>query len=998
MNLGLLVLVGFTGSSEPLQSGPPTVHLARTPAAQWQLSSSARANDFRAMWGDNAYLRWDERNGTLRFVGLSGASENEAELLVADLATASGIDAGELSLAAVTERPHGNGTRKYLRYTRTWGGIPVVGDEIVLVSTYGQVGAAWVRLTPIAGQPAPAANEVVLPLSRGYGVVATEGISASRIEYRDRSGLVLSAYDPRRFGTVTVTHDEFTVGDPMVTHPARRVSITAADGTVEVAGDDGIFSLSGPVSVEFTSDQLRVRQSGNDVVRAGENEISLVGGDNVQYSAAATQHHTWEVRDWIEDRWPTHAWLAERIAADVELMTGSCNAYYTNGTINFYAANELCNSTGRIASVIYHEVGHGVHDYIRAGGTFAVDVSEGSADYISGTLLDDAEISRGFFVDGSSIREIETDKRYPEDTTGEPHNDGLIWASFLWNLRTQWADTFGFELGVELTDLLMLGALEQGPEMTDLMEAVLVADDDDGDWTNGTPNDCELLTLLDLHGLGPGAMGVVEMRHEALSAQASGTEGYLVEATLERWFETCTGTSELAVTAYTSRAEATMLPAQDGTGIEAWTKLTLSTADGAIFNGEIPRQPANSVAKYFLALSTADGTSVEFDHRGIDEDAHRFWVGDRLALWCEDFEAGAEGFVHGGGIPWEVDVLGADEWGIGPVTGVNLNDPDAAYAGTTLVGTALDADYTANNASYLRLPAVEIATPGLMRLLSYRRWLTVEDALYDQARIVTVDDLGVLTTQLWSNPVTPGGSTHLLDGDWILRDHSLSPYLDETGLAPTPLNFGYSLRSDGGLEFGGWNLDDVCVVELDDAPGHYRRTALIAAWTDTGEAQPAAVELSWNTPWIQPLATTVLVRKEGGWPETLTDGVILDLDLTPIFGEQKSVIDELPGLERGTTWYYALYSVGRAGDTDVYVAAVEGENAAIVDFPVRDTGEPIDSAAPRDTAAEMEDETGESGEIVNDPEDECGCSTGAGPGAVGTVLGAMLLLRKRRLN
>jgi hypothetical protein len=32
---------------------------------------------------------------------------------------------------------------------------------------------------------------------------------------------------------------------------------------------------------------------------------------------------------------------------------------------------------------------------------------------------------------------------------GEVHNDGLIWGSFLWNLRTAWIDTYGEELGAE---------------------------------------------------------------------------------------------------------------------------------------------------------------------------------------------------------------------------------------------------------------------------------------------------------------------------------------------------------------------------------------------------------------------------------------------------------------------------------------------------------------------------------------------------------------------
>ena len=102
------------------------------------------------------------------------------------------------------------------------------------------------------------------------------------------------------------------------------------------------------------------------------------------------------VEDWLADRWPSHSWLGEKVWANVDISSGTCNAYYTSGTINFFVgSSSRCYNFGQVADVIYHEVGHGIHHYILTGGTFAGDVSEGSADFVSATLTNDA-VSTGF--------------------------------------------------------------------------------------------------------------------------------------------------------------------------------------------------------------------------------------------------------------------------------------------------------------------------------------------------------------------------------------------------------------------------------------------------------------------------------------------------------------------------------------------------------------------------------------------------------------------------
>ncbi len=988
----LWLAFAFAPSPTALPSGPPVLHLARTPAVQWRLTDSPRYEAFAAAWSAST-IRWNESTATPRFIGLAGVSEADADLLVADVARLAHVNPAELSLAHAESRTFGNSDRTISRYSRRWQGVLVEGDEVVIVATSGRIGGVWVRLTPIGRLPAPRAGEVIVAdPTRGFGRLARITRTPTSVRARDRQGVEIFAWDPRRFDSVTVTHEETTVGDALVTDPARGVTVTDTTGAVEITADDGSHTLGGALTVELTGPELVILQDGTAISHEGSDDIDLDPGEDISYSAAATLHHFHVVWDWLTDLWPTHSWLADQVQANVDMTSGSCNAYYTSGTLNFFAASGACNATGRIASVVYHEVGHGIHEYILAGGTYASDVSEGSSDYVSATLLDDPAISAGFFTDGSGIRDVRGDRVYPVDMIGEPHHDGLIWASFLWNLRESWVSTYGDEAGVEMTDSLFLGTLAQGPELTDLLEAVLLADDDDGDWSNGTPHDCELIDLLNLHGLGPGALGVLQVGHTPLGPQASDAERYPVEVEILSAFSTCTGIAPPTASLWHTDDLATPFPNADGTGWEAWTELPLATSDGVTFAAAIPRLPATSAARYFYAITSADGSTTE--HTGTEQAAVTFWIGDRTTLWCDDFESGAPGFIHASGIPWEGLSGVVDDWQFGSPLGTATFDPDVPVSGTLLATTALDANYQPGNAEYLQTPSIDLTSAGRMRLLTYQRWLSVEDGLYDHARVVVTD--GSSWTWVWSNGATAGGGEQLIDSDWSTRDHDLSPFLDVEGRRETPLAFDFTLQSDAGLEFGGWALDDMCVVELNDVPDHYRRVALSAAWIDGNEAEVGPVEISWHTPWIKPLTLTVLVRQEGRPPESLTDGVILDLDLSPVWGEVKTVTDVLPGLERGTEWHYAMFAAGK-GEEELYLVAMEGQNAATVSFPTRDTAEPIDTAPPEDSG-DSEDQ----GPRVEPKEQRskpvgCGCDSGGTGGA--WALGALALavgVRSRR--
>ncbi len=995
------------GLAEPATSmAPDDAHLSFNAGSELHLGASPRAAGFQERWG-RAWVRWDERNGTPRFLGLPAVPEPQADALTSDIARLSGIDPTELRVVETRKHAIPGGFRTTIRYERHHRGVLVEHDQVLLLVTNGKIGAAWARLTPFAGMADALPGERIVPLPSGHAVLAFRVLMSDEVRYVDRLGATVWSYDPRRFSALSVEYEPTTVGDALMTGPARLVTMTDSSGATALTATDGSHALSGTLDAWLDGTSLAVLDNGAALHVAGEDSFTVTQSD-VTPSAADVLHHFYVVQDWLRERWPTHAWLDDRVPATVR-VPGVCNAYYSSGTINFYAEGGPCVDLGRIADVVYHETGHGIHEYILAGGTFAGDVSEGSADYIAATILDSPYIGNGAMGAGTWFRELETDHYYPTDVTGEVHNDGLIWASFLWNLRGQWRATYGDEVGIPMVDELFLGALEQGPTLTDLHEAVIAADDDDGDFTNGTPHACELETLLAHHGLGPGPIGEIGFDHTPLGPQASATVEYPLAFDLYAMTPDCAGLDEDSVALWYTADDSLPVPgtrlplpppdtadtgldtavdsadtggppAPEIAGYDGWSRLPLAHT-GSSYTGALPRQPATSHVRYFMEASSDDGTERMQTHGGDPDAVYAFWVGDRHAVWCEGFESGFGGFVHGAGRPDAPDTSGAftDQWQTGAPTSGDW-DPESAVEGASIAATALNGNYLPNNAMFLSSPTLDLSTAGPMLLFHQSRWLTVEDGLYDHAQ------LSVGPRVLYGNDRTPGGSQATLDVSWVDQDIDL-----RSGLA-TPdgpgdlgaLRFDWTLTSDQGLEYGGWALDDVCVYDLDDVPGHYRSKDLAA--TDDAPV----ITVRWENPWIAPLGHTRLVRKRAGYPTDADDGETLLDDDAPVIGAAEVYTDT--AVAPGETWYYALFAAPPGGAWLGGVLA--GENADQGSTPPLDTGDvPIDTG----DSAVQDSGTGETGTTPDEKTGGCGCATA--PDAAGSVglmaLGLALAARRR---
>jgi len=236
----------------------------------------------------------------------------------------------------------------------------------------------------------------------------------------------------------------------------------------------------------------------------------------------------------------------------------------------------------------------------------------------------------------------------------------------------------------------------------------------------------------------------------------------------------------------------------------AWTDVPM-TLQGNDWSAQIPGAGSPVTIDYYITAQDDMGGSEALPD-GADQGAppFSFFVGVMTVLYFNDFEAaGDEGWTHG------MDAT-QDDWQHGVVYGKS-GDPSSAYSGTRLWGNDLGASgwngaYQPNVSNWLRSPILNLSAAGNVHI-RYQRWLTVEDGLYDQAR-VRVN--GVVVWQNYAG--TPGDDdNHHLDSAWTLHT------IDVSALAAgnPSVQIEYRLMSDASLNFGGWNLDDFSLVSLE---------------------------------------------------------------------------------------------------------------------------------------------------------------------------------------
>ncbi|TNE90686.1 MAG: hypothetical protein EP330_07605 [Deltaproteobacteria bacterium] len=909
--LALSPAFAFTGDKVVGLGVEPGRVMTTSPEAQGALYASPAWKAFTAGEGQGWLARFDEATGTPHrmwgpglpvdassadrvtadiedFLARNGDLHGDAELVLKSANYVERLDSWYVDYdvlveglpvwrGGVTARvKHGSLVMLGLdTYPRT-----LLQGELVLGAEEAQKIAVTQGPAPHAMHAADGARLVWLPVEVAGGVVLRMAWEVRSETFKPvgqwvsfvdaASGELINVHNEVRFAGIEAEHDLRTVNGETAISPLPYLAIGGG-----MADEAGQFSGGGTID-GLRGTWFNVRNN------AGPNANFEVSGDHLVTDSDATMAEidtyvfAHQIREWGLANAPEVGLMSERSFTVNVNMDDVCNAYYDGQSINFFQAGQGCNNSGRIADVVYHEWGHGFHDYSLQAGVFDGSVSEGVGDIVSFLQTDDHIMAPYFMTDGSGIRQVERDRVYPDDVVGEVHEDGLIFGGAVWDMWKIARAEYGEEVGTQITTDVFTGLIKGGPTLGTVYDEAVFADDDDGDLSNGTPNQCLIIDGFLPHGLGPaGGSSVMIPVHEPL-AMLEPDMPNRVSTELVNLAPTCVAGTPTGGSLYFR------VDGGDWQAVDA--DIAVSTV-----SAELPALPAGAYVEYYLDVETDDAGRTTLPSGGVINPFVAY-VGGVLEVYCNNFEGDDGGFGHQ--LISGDQVEGADDWQWGEPGGLS-GDPSAAYSGRNVWGNDLgngeyNGAYQADRVNQLFTPALD-TRHYLGSFLQYRRWLNVEDGTYDKALIKADGEV------VWNNWSSTPGDEHHQDAMW-------APHAVELGTAGDDgeVTLAWEIQSDAGLDFGGWNIDDVCIY-APDTPDNRLGISDFAA----NAADGRVIELTWTNPVHAPVEELVVVRKAGEYPTSHDDGKV-------VFRSDELTLGALMRFEdkarKGVDFHYAVYA------------------------------------------------------------------------------------------
>jgi cysteine-rich repeat protein len=679
---------------------------------------------------------------------------------------------------------------------QSWRGLPVIGGQIGFVFAHDRLFAVTSHALPNVAPP-PARGHAVLPLvGRSIDYRIVDVIDAGEWDiYRDERGSEVARARKYVDATSTLTYDAGVryASGPRAELPAVAANITV-NSSATTTGADGTFSWAGATATVvpgLVGTYVQITDSQNPLATAS---LSASDGTPTPWSLATSEIGDAQLSTFVYANLAkararivnpaVTAWLDSPWPFSVNETGVECNAYTTAQGLHFYRASSQCQNTGRVADIVFHEFGHALHFQSVLGGvgSFVPELSEGLADYFAANLTEDHAVGRGLFYDDTPVRDIDPyglEMRYPDDVNYDTHVTGEIVSGALWDLRTRFIAEFGHDAGVALGEKIFTGILQRATDIPSSYMAALVADDNDGDLTNGTPHYCDIQRAFGAHGLA-----------------GSDYQPTIVGSPV---------VDQLAMTVTVATPTAGACPIAHVTGISVLWQVDNGvpgnfplSAQGDTWTGSFPNLADGTVISYLVDAALDDGSHVVLPDNPADP-MYETFVGFARQIWCEHFDDGDPQWTQTGNL--------GDAWQVGtPFAGTASHDPPAAHSGSGAYGTYLfsTGDYQPNEVTSTSTPVIDVSSYQLVHLQYYRS-LAVEDSSYDQA---TIELNGM---RVWGNARDKPGTLDHIDKEWRFHDLDATLLVGDAGT----LQATWTLASDGSKQLGGWTIDDVCFVGLD---------------------------------------------------------------------------------------------------------------------------------------------------------------------------------------
>jgi Zn-dependent metalloprotease len=403
-------------------------------------------------------------------------------------------------------------------------------------------------------------------------------------------------------GTLYTTHNY----NPSSVNPLVNLKVTQGVNVSYTDASGNVTGLNtGTTTFELEGLWSSVRTNGvtpsfDATLVNGANAISFDSDANIRELSA--YYHVNIVHDYMKTFYTSFTDMDNALETNVDLTTDNCNAFYDGSSINFYAAANGCASFAQIGDVVYHEYGHGINDkYYQSIGAFFQNgaMGEGYADVWALGITQTGVLGIGnSSTDATSfIRRYDQEPMvYPQDISGEVHNDGEIIAGAWW------------DLGVNLGNVQQMMALyaetfngaitgpdgDEGQVYVDILIEALTTDDavgngGDNDITNGTPNDLDIVNAFDRHGIT--LLSNATLNHNAITAN-NGSTPIDINATISLQYPWAL---ENALLFYKVNRNG------------AWTSAPLANTGGNNYTAQIPAQSLGTLIAYYLALENLNG-------------------------------------------------------------------------------------------------------------------------------------------------------------------------------------------------------------------------------------------------------------------------------------------------------------------------------------------------------------------------------------------------------
>ena len=421
-------------------------------------------------------------------------------------------------------------------------------------------------------------------------------VDATTGELLYRENKVKTDVDVQVFGSVY----KYNTTLPPVTEPLAHLDVEV-NAVPMRTNDTGLFSTTDPIA----NTTIYLQGAWSTVFDQGSvtptiSETFTTSGPYVLPNTGAMNdrminayYHVNKIHDFMKQQMPTFNDMDFSLRTNVDISGGSCNAFYTSGSINFFSEGGGCKSFAEFGDIVYHEYGHGISDIFYASqgaGTIRNGaLNEGNSDIWGMGITKDSILGRFTNVGSpnSFIRRYDVDpKVFPRDLEGQVHADGEIiagaWFDVAKNLNS--FETMSTLFSATYYDLPDAPNGMEGMAYHDVLISAILADDDDNDLTNGTPNIEGITRAFAKHGIYLNADAV--LKHTEVAHQPANQPidvNAIIEPTNPSFFQGL----QLV---YRNRNS-------------AWDTLNMVNNGNFNFSAQIPAQPMSSLVDYYFIVN-----------------------------------------------------------------------------------------------------------------------------------------------------------------------------------------------------------------------------------------------------------------------------------------------------------------------------------------------------------------------------------------------------------